>query len=77
MSIADEISAATTGHGGCTVTKALDSLDPEVRAEFEAALASDAEGAAIARVLSKHSGKRISPQTLNRHRRDGCACGRS
>ncbi len=75
MSIADEIEEATTKRGGCTVTQALDKLDDDTRAEFVAELAGDAQGEAIARVLSRYAGVRLAGQTIQRHRKGGCVCG--
>ena len=76
MTIADEVRAATTQKGDrCTVGKALEALDPTTRAEFETIFGSDAQGSAIARVLSNHAGIKIVGQTLQRHRTGGCNCG--
>lgn len=77
-SILDEVNAATTRSSHrCTIAVALSNLDPATRAEFVEVIAGDAQGSAIARVLSRHFGRDVRPQTLQRHRRGECSCGRS
>lgn len=77
MTLADEIRAASKATGGrCTIGVALADMPDKQRTEWEAVF-SDAglDGTAIARVLTKHTGRRIQGQTVNRHRRGECACG--
>lgn len=76
MGFAAEVAAQSNVHKPrCTIGIALDKLSKADRAEAVEVIAGDAQGSAIARVLSARTGERISGQTVNRHRRGECSCG--
>lgn len=59
----------------CTVATALDRLDDAARAEAVEALTDPTVyGTVVAKVLTRHTGVRIRPYALQRHRRGDCQC---
>lgn len=67
-----------TAHAGprCMFTRILPKLADEQRGALEAAfVAEDITAAAITRVLARW-GHRMDAQTVNRHRKGECRCGR-
>lgn len=77
MSLADDLANEVPVRKGppCSVSTLLRQLDADDRAAVQAALDGPQSHAHIARTLRKH-GHPIGDNTIQRHRRAECACGR-
>jgi hypothetical protein len=76
MTFAERASTAQAGRKGsdCTVGLLLESLPPDYLAEVRVALADYAIFATTIADILKADGYEIAPESLNRHRRNRCAC---
>lgn len=72
-----EFRAETAKHGpDCSMIVIIESLTDEQRDNLGAALSEgDIPSTAIAKVLSRWTGSKVSAPTVRRHRKNECACG--
>lgn len=75
MGIKDAVQAETRQPGTpCAVGAIVASLDDRERADLLEVLDGPAKHAVVARAMGGEYGKRISSQTVSRHRGGACCC---